>query len=196
MKKLVIGLTLGMLLGSAATALAATNETVQATFAKFVFKVNGQEKELKTTPLVVDGTSYLPVREISGLLGYELKYDEATREISLTGEPTKTTEPQPAVSEPKDGENMNTTAPKADEWIEIKELTEKYGVKATYGEKGTITNGNATLTFPLKAITVEDSSATIYLKSDTDSDVELKITSGRAYLRYSDAVKLGFIPAQ
>ncbi|WP_025851392.1 copper amine oxidase N-terminal domain-containing protein [Paenibacillus ehimensis] len=87
MKKLIISLSVGMLLGSAATALAATNETVQATFAKFVFKVNGQEKELKTAPLVVDGTSYLPVREISGLLGYELKYDEETRTINLDKNP-------------------------------------------------------------------------------------------------------------
>ncbi|MDO3681399.1 stalk domain-containing protein [Paenibacillus ehimensis] len=87
MKKLIISLSVGMLLGSAATALAASNETVQATFAKFVFKVNGQEKELKTTPLVVDGTSYLPVREVAGLLGYELKYDEETRTINLDNIP-------------------------------------------------------------------------------------------------------------
>ncbi|SDC70315.1 Copper amine oxidase N-terminal domain-containing protein [Paenibacillus sp. UNCCL117] len=83
MKKLIIALSLGMLIGSATTAIAATSETVQATIAKFVIKVNGQEKQLATSPIVVDGNSYLPVREVAGLLGAEVGYDDATRTISL-----------------------------------------------------------------------------------------------------------------
>lgn len=39
--------------------------------------------ELKNNPLVVDGTSYLPLREIAGQLGYELSYDDTTRTISF-----------------------------------------------------------------------------------------------------------------
>lgn len=83
MKKIVIALALGMLLGSAVTAVAATNETVQAVFSKFAITVNGQPKELKTDPLVVDGTSYLPVREVANLVGYDVDYEDATRTIIL-----------------------------------------------------------------------------------------------------------------
>ncbi|MFE5321514.1 stalk domain-containing protein [Paenibacillus sp. NPDC056579] len=83
LKKVIIALSFCLLIGSATTTLAATNETVQATITKFVIKVNGTEKELKTSPIVVDGTSYLPVREVAGLLGVEVGYDDATRTISL-----------------------------------------------------------------------------------------------------------------
>ncbi|OPH50006.1 hypothetical protein BC351_36545 [Paenibacillus ferrarius] len=83
MKKVIFALSLGLLIGSATSALAATNETVRATVTKFVIKVNGTEKALQTSPIVVDGTSYLPVREVAGLLGAEVKYDDATRTISL-----------------------------------------------------------------------------------------------------------------
>ncbi|MDO3681977.1 stalk domain-containing protein [Paenibacillus ehimensis] len=192
MKKLVIGLTLGMLLGSAATALAATNETVQATFAKFVFKVNGQERQLQTTPLVVDGTSYLPVREVAGLLGYELKYDEATREISLTGSSAKTTEPQPAVSEPKDGENMNTTAPKADGWVSLQEVIEKHGVKVTIDKETVISNGNNTLIFPfgIKTLAGKSTSVPYYFTSES-SGATLMISEGSTFIKKDDLKLLG-----
>ncbi|NQX69773.1 copper amine oxidase N-terminal domain-containing protein [Paenibacillus alba] len=83
MKKVIFAFSLGLLIGSATTALAATNETVQATVTKFVIKVNGTEKALQTSPIVVDGRSYLPVREVAGLLGAEVNYDDATRTISL-----------------------------------------------------------------------------------------------------------------
>jgi hypothetical protein len=83
MKKTVAALTLGLLIGSAGTAVAATNDTVQAVFAKFNFIVNGSEKKLATDPLVVDGTSYLPVREVAGLLGFGLEYDADSRTIKL-----------------------------------------------------------------------------------------------------------------
>ncbi|GAA3400646.1 copper amine oxidase N-terminal domain-containing protein [Paenibacillus hodogayensis] len=83
MKKVIIALSLGLMLGSASTALAAMNETVQATVTKFVIKVNGTEKTLQTSPIVVDGSSYLPVREVAGLLGAEVDYDDATRTILL-----------------------------------------------------------------------------------------------------------------
>ncbi|RXZ83087.1 copper amine oxidase N-terminal domain-containing protein [Paenibacillaceae bacterium] len=83
MKKVIIALSLGLLIGSATTAVAATDKTVQATIAKFVIKVNGTEKKLKNSPIVVDGTSYLPLREIAGLLDAEVKYDGKTNTISL-----------------------------------------------------------------------------------------------------------------
>lgn len=87
MKKLIIGLTAGMLVGSAATAFASSEDIgkqVQAVYAKFIFKVNGAEKPLETTPLVYEGTAYLPVREVAKLTGYELSYHEDTRTIELT----------------------------------------------------------------------------------------------------------------
>lgn len=90
MKRTIIALVLGMLIGSSATALAANTETVQAVFAEFKIMINGQEKQLQTTPLVVEGTSYLPVREVANLLGAKVGYDDASRTITLNNKESLT----------------------------------------------------------------------------------------------------------
>jgi len=164
MRKTALALTLGLMIGSASTALAANSETVQATFAKFVFKVNGQEKQLATTPLVVDGTSYLPVREVSGLLGYELNYDEATRTISLATKQAERTD-QPMQT------SLKTNA---DEWVLLRDLSEQYGVTVTLNKQLTIKKDDVTLLFPIGTdhkngndplvVHSEDNSATIMIK--------------------------------
>ncbi|WP_171628994.1 stalk domain-containing protein [Paenibacillus plantarum] len=113
MKKVIAALILGLLIGSATTSLADSSDSVQAVFAKFNFVVNGEKKEIKTTPLVVEGTSYLPVREVSSLLGYELGYDDATRTIKLEQKQTVGGKPLP-----DNNINYNDNS----EWISVTEL--------------------------------------------------------------------------
>ncbi|MEI7027163.1 stalk domain-containing protein [Paenibacillus sp. y28] len=122
MKKVIAALALGMLIGSAGSVIAANSETVQATFAQFVIKVNGAEQTLKTDPLVVDGTSYLPVREVAGLLGFELDYDADTRTIDLTNNEKDVT---PV--------NQSTAAAKVEEWVSLRDLMAKPGLSITLG---------------------------------------------------------------
>jgi hypothetical protein len=81
-KKIIAALALGMMIGSATTALAAP-DVVEATVAKFKFIVNGQQKEVATEQLVVMGTTYLPVREISNMLGYDVTYKKDANTIEL-----------------------------------------------------------------------------------------------------------------
>ncbi|MCR8635738.1 copper amine oxidase N-terminal domain-containing protein [Paenibacillus radicis (ex Xue et al. 2023)] len=186
MKKLIIGLSIGMMLGSTATAIAATSETVQATFAKFAFKVNGQEKELKTAPLVVDGTSYLPVREVAGLLGYDLKYDDTTRTIDLKNTPERVV-------------NKMTTASKINtaEWTSLTSLSDDYGYQ---------------LEFNASNVTILKKADKVYLKlilpkSDVRGEVQLdllfpentKVTlnlldDGGIYIRNTDLKSHGILP--
>ncbi|OME02645.1 hypothetical protein BSK54_10325 [Paenibacillus odorifer] len=78
MKKAIIGLVAGMLIGSAGMAAAATTQTVQAVLKKLSISVNGQKQEFKNDPLVYKGVTYLPLREISEILGYGLVYDGNT----------------------------------------------------------------------------------------------------------------------
>ncbi|MNB67237.1 hypothetical protein D3C81_309260 [compost metagenome] len=84
LKSAIIGLVAGMLIGSAGMAAAATSQTVQATLAKFTFSINGEKQALKSNPLIYKGTTYLPVREVAGLTGYELEYDAKAKSIDLT----------------------------------------------------------------------------------------------------------------
>ncbi|WP_157685635.1 stalk domain-containing protein [Paenibacillus donghaensis] len=83
MKKAIIGLVAGMLIGSAGMAAAATTQTVQAVFAKFTLSVDGQKQTLKNDPLVYRGTTYLPVREVAEMTGYGLEYDNTKKSIDL-----------------------------------------------------------------------------------------------------------------
>ncbi|MGF7029140.1 hypothetical protein J2T17_000045 [Paenibacillus mucilaginosus] len=85
MKKIIVGLTAGILIGSAATAFAAEDidKEVKALLGSFNFRVNGVEKKLEKIPLVYEGTAYLSVREVAKLTGYELDYMEETRTIEL-----------------------------------------------------------------------------------------------------------------
>lgn len=83
MKKAIIGLVAGMLIGSAGMAAAATTQTVQAAIAKFTFSVDGQKQTLKNDPLVYKGTTYLPVREVAEMTGYGLEYNNTEKSIDL-----------------------------------------------------------------------------------------------------------------
>ncbi|MFD0676659.1 MULTISPECIES: stalk domain-containing protein [unclassified Paenibacillus] len=134
MRKIIIVLSIILIIGSAATAVAASAEAVQATVAKFVFKVNGVEKELKNSPLVVDGTSYLPVREVADLLGYELGYEETTGTISFEQKQAKSNPYQEL-----------TEAPDLSEWINVLDLIRFYegnDIKASLSGDHSVTNLN------------------------------------------------------
>ena len=92
MKKLILGLVIGMMIGSATVALAADDllgTEIKAVFAGFNLKINGTEKVLETTPLVYNGTSYLPVRDMANLVGYDVTYKADSRTIELNTTSTK-----------------------------------------------------------------------------------------------------------
>lgn len=82
MKRVIASLAIGMLIGSATVAAAAPN-TVQATIAKFKILVDGETKTGTTNQLVYNGTTYVPIREVGGLLGYETKYDGKLKQIGF-----------------------------------------------------------------------------------------------------------------
>lgn len=59
------------------------NISVTADLAGFRFVVNGAEQIVDQSPLVYAGRSYLPVRALATLLGYDVDYIETTRTIVL-----------------------------------------------------------------------------------------------------------------
>ncbi|UPK45779.1 stalk domain-containing protein [Paenibacillus pabuli] len=80
--KTVVTLSIGMMIGSATLAAAAPS-TVKAVLTKFSFSIDGQEQNLKSEPLVYNGKTYLPVREVAEMTGYKLNYDNKAKKIEF-----------------------------------------------------------------------------------------------------------------
>lgn len=87
MKKHFFSICFGMLLGivlvTSTGVSAAISNTITASFEKFNFIVNGETKELEADPLVYQGSTYLPVRVVSNMLGYDITYKKDSRTIEL-----------------------------------------------------------------------------------------------------------------
>ena len=81
MKKFIVGLVIGLMFTNT---FAFASQGISAAFGNFNFVINGQAKTLETQPIVYNGTSYLPVRELSTMLGYEVDYQAGTNTIVLT----------------------------------------------------------------------------------------------------------------
>lgn len=80
---IIISLCIGMMLGMTTTALGAPiKETVQASFEKIKFVVNGEERQLDADPLVYQGSTYLPVRTVLNVLGYDVGYKADTKTVT------------------------------------------------------------------------------------------------------------------
>ncbi|MNH78564.1 hypothetical protein D3C73_308700 [compost metagenome] len=142
MKKMIIGLVLGMMIGSATVAAAAPG-TVQAVIAKLSFFVDGQSKSLKSAPLVYNGTTYLPVREVSGMLGYDLDFNSKTNKINFTAK----------------GDSNVTTTTNTSEWVQLRDIAQKYNL--TVGQFGE----------SLKVLSVKSGETTLF-KVDVDKLTE------------------------
>lgn len=79
---LCVGIIIGMLVGATSGAFAAIGDKIEAVFAKYEFIVNGEQVELDADPLVYQGSTYLPVRSIMNVLGYDVGYLAESRTIT------------------------------------------------------------------------------------------------------------------
>ncbi|NHN30502.1 stalk domain-containing protein [Paenibacillus agricola] len=175
MKKMILGLVIGMMIGSIATASAASLSEVTAVFANFIFKVNGQVKQLDrdTTPLVYNGSSYLPVRGMANLVGFDVDYNTESRTIELKERPFI---PIPKV-EPVD----------LTKWVSLLDLSYA-GIKTTVSP-GTsqikIEYGTQNFVFELPNNTnIEKTSIS------SPGEIKLLISDGTTYLNIMDLQRL------
>ncbi|GIO36870.1 hypothetical protein J41TS12_17310 [Paenibacillus antibioticophila] len=79
----LLTLCIGIVIGTTSTTMAAPlKQYVQASFEKITFIVNGEEKELDADPLVYQGSTYLPVRTVLNVLGYDVGYKADTKTVT------------------------------------------------------------------------------------------------------------------
>lgn len=170
MKKAIIGLVAGMLIGSAGMAAAATTQTVQAVIAKFTISIDGQKQQLKSDPLVYKGTTYLPVREVSSLLGYTLEFDNALKSIDLS----------------KGG---NFTMQSTENWLSIMDLKD-YGVTVTgnLNDEMILVYGSNTIKIPLPAV-----KNGVYISNTSSGDIEINFSDDGTKINLESLKNAGII---
>ncbi|MEC0175617.1 stalk domain-containing protein [Paenibacillus favisporus] len=83
MKKLIIGLTVGMLIGSSTVAMAATSSTVKATLVKYKIIANGIPKQVASNQLSYNGNTYVQLRDAGSIFGYNTTYEAASKTIKF-----------------------------------------------------------------------------------------------------------------
>ena len=81
MKKFVAGLIVGIVMATAVGGYAMTQVTGE--YVNFNFLINGEPKAPDKTPISVNGSSYLPLRSLATLLGYDVDYIETSNTIVL-----------------------------------------------------------------------------------------------------------------
>jgi len=184
MKRLILGLVIGMLIGSAATAFAAS-DTVEATIAKLRFVVNGEERDVQTEQLVVMGTTYLPVREVAIILGYDVTYRADSKTIEFLG---PTNNAQKGVSKMP---NTNTIVDAG--WIGLRDLAEQHNLEVrqitldgkTYG---VFRDGGIVL-----SVYYDGKTSTVTASTPEGNTVRAEIQNGSTMLSLEDLEAVGII---
>lgn len=81
MRNILVGLIVGLLIGTAGTALA-SSDFIQAKLANFNMQV-GDDEVVMVEAVVIDGVSNYPIRVIADLSGHDVDYIDDTRLIKL-----------------------------------------------------------------------------------------------------------------
>jgi len=86
MKKVIIGVIVGFLISIMGNVYANT-ESFTALKASFKIFVNGEELKSDKSPVVIDGSTYLPLKVIGDNLGVKVAWNNELRQVEI-GEPT------------------------------------------------------------------------------------------------------------
>lgn len=177
MRKIIAAIVAGFILGAAGTVTAAP--TVQAVFAKFNFVIDGKKVDPGVDPLVYQGTTYLPVRVFSNLLGYDVTYKADSRTIELTS----TRNEMPSIE-------RGDTVPS--EWIGLRTLAEQYGLTvrqaSPQGSVFRVAQGES-IWFDI----TYDKKGEAYATTPDGSSIRVVIQNGSTNISIEDLRSLGLI---
>jgi hypothetical protein len=172
-KYLLIGLVAGVLLATTGTSFAADaiKKVTASIRTDYIVELDGKTLPLLNDPLAYDGKSYLPVRELSEILGKNVDFNNNT--IILTTKESYSFVPVPAG------------------WISLNELEETRGLKRIYRlpegvhpskqiRELVITIEDKELIFEIPGA-IYDNLVTVI----NEDGVELRYINGEAYLHES-----------
>lgn len=86
MKKFISGILIGAIVTSGVVAFGANKDVFTATKASFKIFVKGEEFKPTNVPLVVDGRTYLALRDLGNALGTKVDWIDAKREVQVASD--------------------------------------------------------------------------------------------------------------
>lgn len=84
-KKLCVALGLSVILGAGSVAAVSGTKNVQATYRDIKVTYNGVTQSMSVEPFLVNGSTYVPLRAVSDILGVSANWSPTTNTVSLTG---------------------------------------------------------------------------------------------------------------
>ena len=84
-RKTMISLALAFLMTTSVAFAAKKEQSLKCNFRDIKVKKNGQMLKVTREPFIYDGTTFLPLRDVTEGLGYKVGWDDATSTVLITG---------------------------------------------------------------------------------------------------------------
>jgi len=94
MKKVLLGFVIGFMVASSFAVFATGTDIFTAQRATFEIEVDGEKFEGETPPVVIEGRTYLALRDTGEALGVQVKWNEKERKVEISGNVESTAEPK------------------------------------------------------------------------------------------------------
>lgn len=187
MKKFIAGIICGALVTSATAVVAAGPEQIVAYLrSDFNVALNGKKAELANSPAIIDGSMYLPLKEVAGLVGVDVAWNEETQTAELrsgtVGEPSAKPTLKPAEKEVsivilKDYLPSDSSAPAISInntiFLPAREGAEKHGIQLNEIEYD----------HSSRSVGFTGSKTTVKIQDSYDSSADAFLLNGTAYIR-------------
>ena len=131
MKKIVIGFVIGFVTAMSLSVFAANTDIFQAQKATFDVFVNGEKFESKNPTIVVEGRTYLPLKETGDALGVNVQWNNDLRRVDIEKE--QESEVTPEMS--KQTKDSNKTTKSGEIFKEFKQEIGTTFMKEISGEQ-------------------------------------------------------------
>lgn len=94
MKKVLIGFVIGFMVASSFAVFATGTDIFTAQKATFEIEVDGEKFEGENPPVVIEGRTYLALRDTGEALGVPVEWNETERKVEIGGNVEPTAEPK------------------------------------------------------------------------------------------------------
>lgn len=102
MRKMVFGFIIGFVMAFTLQSFASNSNLFTAQRANFEILVNGEKFNGENPPLVVDGRTYLPLRDTGKALGVPVNWNEAKRRVEIGEMPEEIIDITPQEAQPEE----------------------------------------------------------------------------------------------